>query len=84
MDKEEFSLAPLEGRIVIQEVEDYLEKNKDADVDTMLQYFLEHAKASNCNNVENIKMLFKDLYLFLNVQPQLPLSNKHFIELFLS
>ncbi len=78
MDKEEFSLALLEGRIVIQEVEDYLEKNKDADVETMMNYFLEHAKSSNCNDVDNITMLFKDLYRFLNVQPQLPNTNKQF------
>ncbi len=78
IDDEEFSLTPLENRIIIQDVEDYLEKNKVADVETIMNHFIEHAKANKCDNEENIKLLFNDLAHFLNVQPQLPSTNKQF------
>jgi hypothetical protein len=80
IDDEEFSFAPLENRIIIQDVEDYLKKNKDADVDTIMNHFIEHAKATKCNNEENIKLLFNDLAHFLHVRPQLPETNKQFLQ----
>jgi len=80
IENEEFSLAPLENRIIIQEVEDYLEKNKDIGIDTIMNHFIDHAKTTLCNNEENIKLLFNDLAHFLNVQPHLPATNKQFIQ----
>jgi len=45
-----------------------------------MNYFLERAKENKCNNEENIKLLFNDLADFLNVNPQLPSSNKQFVK----
>jgi hypothetical protein len=78
IDDEEFRLVPLEDRIIIQDVEDYLENVKDADLDTIMNHFIDHAKAIQCNNEENIKLLFNDLAYFLKVRPRLPEINKHF------
>jgi hypothetical protein len=80
IDDEEFSLAPLENRIIIQDVEDYLEKNKDAGMDTIMNHFIDHAQANQCNNEENIKSLFHDLAHFLHVRPRLPETNKQFVK----
>jgi len=80
IDDEEFSLAPLENRIIIQDVEDYLEKNKHADVDAIRNYFIDYAKLNKCNNEENITLLFSDLAHFLNVRPRLPETNRQFIK----
>lgn len=80
IDDEEFSLNPIENRIIIQEVEDYLETHKDADLDTIMNHLFDHATAADCNNEENIKLLFRDLTHFLDVQPQLPAINKEFIQ----
>lgn len=80
IEEEEFSLSPLENRICIQDVDDYLDKNTNADIAAMMDHFLEHAKANKCNNAENIKLLFTDLAHFLKVQPQLPSTNKQFIQ----
>ena len=80
IDDEEFSSAPLENRIIVQDVEDFLRKNKDAGVGTIMDHFIDHAKANHCNNEENIKLLFNDLAHFLNVRPQLPGTDKHFIQ----
>jgi hypothetical protein len=78
IDDEEFSIAPIENRIVIQAVEDYLEKNKDADIPSIMKFFVDHAKATQCNNEENIRLLFEGISQFLHVQPKLPPDNKQF------
>jgi hypothetical protein len=78
IENEEFSLAPLPNRIVIQDVEVYLENNKGVAIEKMLKHFKDLAKDTNCNNEENIKLLFNDLALFLHVQPKLPALNKQF------
>jgi len=78
IEAEEFSLTPLENRLMIQDIEEYLEKNKVTDVATMKSHFIENAKSSNCNNSENIKQLFNDLSGFLTTVPQLPSTDKQF------
>jgi hypothetical protein len=80
IDDEEFSLVPLEDRIIIQDVEDYLEKNKNAGMDALMTHFIDHFKANHCNNEDNIKSLFNDLAHFLIVRPLLPETNKQFIK----
>jgi hypothetical protein len=80
IDDEEFSLTPLENRLIIQDIEDYLEKNKNSSMDKIMSHFIKQAKATKCNNEDNIKLLFRDLAIFLNVQPKLPEINKQFIQ----
>jgi hypothetical protein len=80
IENEEFSLAPLENRIIIQDVEDYLEKNKDESLESIQNHFINLATTSKCNNAENIRLLFTDLAHFLNVVPQLPSINKQFVQ----
>ncbi len=80
IDDEEFSLVPLENRIVIQEVEDFLKKNKNAKLPEVMNFFINHAKETKCNNEANISLLFESLAKFLHVQPDLPNKNKNFIQ----
>ncbi|HEX3007455.1 MAG TPA: hypothetical protein VHO90_07545 [Bacteroidales bacterium] len=79
IEDEEFSLTPLENRITIQEVENYLNDSGEKNIDAIMQYFLEHAKANQCNTEDNLKLLFRDLKEFLVVNPQLPDADKEFI-----
>jgi hypothetical protein len=46
----------------------------------VMKHFMDHAMVSDCNNEENIKLLFRDLENFLKVEPQLPPANKHFVK----
>ncbi len=78
IDEEEYSLTPLDNRLVIQDIEDYLEKNKSLPIDKITSFFLNHAKTTQCNNEESIKLLFTDLADFLNVKPQLPSNAKQY------
>ncbi|NJO68752.1 MAG: hypothetical protein HC830_05260 [Bacteroidetes bacterium] len=79
IEDEEFSLAPLDNRIEIQEVEEYLEKNPNKDLETIMEYFISRAKSSNCNNEDNLRRLFMEFNSFLTVEPKLPAVNKQFI-----
>jgi len=81
IDEEEFSLTPLENRIVIQNVEDYLEKNNNLSIVEIMNYCIDHETSTKCNNEENIILLFNDLAKFLKVQPQLPSIDKQFEEI---
>ena len=79
IEEQEFSAVPLLNRIIIQNVEEYLTDHNDADIQSLMNYFVNYAKATNCNNVDNITLLFNNLSQFITVIPQLPDScNKHF------
>jgi len=80
IEEEEFSHTPLENRIIVQDIEGFLEKNKGADVNAIMNHCFDHATANKCNTEENIKLLFNDLAHFLKVQPQLPAINKQFVQ----
>lgn len=78
IEDEEFSLTALDNRIVIQDVETYLENSKEKDPDKIMEYFLAHAEANNCRREETIRELFAGLKKFLVVEPQLPGLDKKF------
>lgn len=78
IDDEEFSLTPLDNRIVIQDVEKYLENTDEKDLSKILDHFLSHAKSNNCNNEDNLRLLFQELKNFLVTEPQLPNMDKDF------
>lgn len=80
IEEEEFSHTELENRLIIQDIEAYLEKNKSEGLEAIRNFFLEHAKATKCNKEENINQLFNDLTHFLTVVPQLPADNKQFVK----
>jgi hypothetical protein len=78
IDTEEFSFTPLESRIVIQDVEEYIEQNKHKDIEAIRDFFLEKSKVCSCSNEENINKLCDELTAFLKVHPRLPDINKQF------
>jgi hypothetical protein len=80
IEEEEFSHHELDNRMIIQDIEAYLEKNKHEGLAAIRNFFIEHAKATKCNNEENINQLFNDLTHFLTVVPQLPSNDKQFVQ----
>jgi len=80
IDMEEFSLAPLENRLIIQDVEEYLEKLQVTDLDNVAAHFTEIARQNNCKNKDEIESLFKEISDFLVVKSQLPSTEKHFLK----
>jgi hypothetical protein len=80
IDDEEYNLAPIGERIMLQDVEAYLEKNRESSVDDLMNYCLELTKGTTKINEETIKLLFWEFAGFLKVKPQLPGNDKQFIE----
>lgn len=78
IDDEEFDLAPISDRIILQDVEAYLAENKEATVGDLEKYCNKLGKCISANNEENKNMLFRDLCGFLKVEPQLPVTDKKF------
>jgi hypothetical protein len=79
IDSEEFSLTPIENRILFQDMEDYFKNNKVTSAEDIIKYLSERTEATKCNNEENLKLLIRDLTNFLNVEPKLPDLNKQFV-----
>lgn len=79
IEDEEFSLTPIDNRIDILEVEQYLESNRGRDLDTVMEFFVEHARSMQCKTEDNLRALFHDLKSFLEVVPQLPRDDKEFV-----
>ena len=80
IDDEEFSLAPFADRIILQDVEAYLEGKKDSSLKDLENYCLELAKGTTKIKQDNIKLLFQELPVFLKVEPQLPDIKKQFLD----
>ncbi len=79
IDDEEFSHTPLKNRIMIQDAEKFLEENRQPDIEELSAKFLQLTRASECNKEETVKLLFKELGEFLNVQPRLPDPKKQLV-----
>lgn len=79
IDEEEFQLTPLESRLVVQDVEVFLENNKDVKIKDVKAYIDNLAEASSCSSDHHVRQLIVDVDKFLRVQPQLPSMEKEFI-----
>jgi len=79
IDDEEFSLTPIKGLLILQDVLTYLKQNPDSSIDDLMTHCLDLAKESDSRTKENLKLLFTELREFLHVVPQLPATNKQFV-----
>lgn len=80
IEDEEFSLTPLENRIVIQDVEKFLDNSQEKDLDVIMGHMLKYARDNSCSNEDHIRQLFSDLKKFLVVEPQLPDFYKEYVK----
>lgn len=79
IEDEEFSLTPLDNRILIQDVETIIENNSAKDLEDIMELFLDNARTNHCNHEDNIRLLFQDFKKFLKVDPQLPPTEKEYV-----
>jgi hypothetical protein len=80
IDDEEFTIAPLQDLLILQDVISYLQQNTESTVIDLMKFSLEQAKGSKKITKDSIKTLFTELGNFLTVVPQLPDIKKRFIE----
>jgi len=79
IDMEEFSPRPLEGRLCLSDIENYLKENKNISFEEVKTHFLDQAKSKGCNRYENIELMFKGLAEFMHTEPRLPKTDKNFV-----
>lgn len=79
IDDMEFSLTPLEDRLVVQDIEAYLNQNKSARNETLMKHFIKLAHNTCVRNEKSIRRFFEEFARFLVTQPKLPAADKAFI-----
>lgn len=85
IDAEEFSVSPLENRVLLNDVEIYLNENKHLSSDVKKDYFYKKITIPDCtcnkkDIINNVRKLYENLEKFIHVDPRLPLENKKFIK----
>lgn len=79
IDDEEFSHSPMRDRIILQDIEKFLDNNGGEKMESVMDKFQNYARESHCRLEDQISVLSGELSAFLNVQPKLPSMHKHFI-----
>lgn len=69
MDSQCFSLSPMKGRILINEIEDYLNAHPNQTFESLTGFFSNALQAQNC--VDKQQMI-QELGAFLKISPRLP------------
>ena len=82
---EEFNPIRSDELIVLNCIEGFLSKNKNTNFDSLRDYFIGHYRDFNCGHikeeyVEIMGNLFEKLERFINLSPQLPKTDKNFIQ----
>ena len=80
IDDEEFTIAPHQDLLILQDVLSLLQQNTESTVIDLMKFSLEHANGSKKITKDSIKILFTELGKFLTVVPQLPDMKKQFID----
>lgn len=72
IEMEEFNLQPLENKLCICEIENYLDNNPQTTFEQFKIYFSKITENKECKNKDKIINFFDELYNFINVIPKLP------------
>ncbi len=73
VDGEEFSLEPVNGKIILNEVEEFLKLQSASDLDTIEQGFFSRYRTEH---VDCVHRMFRDIKAFTVTVPQLPSGEK--------
>ena len=69
MNSQDFALAPIGERILINDIEEYLNAHPGIRPDAYAEYAIGQTQGCECANMQE---LFKELKLFLETEPRLP------------
>lgn len=77
MNSQDFALAPIGDKMIINDVEEYLNRHPHTKLDAYAEYFMGKAPCRECPNRQK---MFKELEQFLKTEPRLPdASEKDFV-----
>lgn len=71
MDSQYFSLSPLEGRIMVNEIEDYLKQHAGEPFEAYTDFFMQVLRIDQCCNKDRQKLL-DEFAKFIEIVPRLP------------
>jgi hypothetical protein len=77
IDAEEFSISPYDNRMILNDFEQYLNKNKNSDLKEMEEQMIAMNKGKKCREITNF---FKGIREFLYVEPRFPLEQDKIFE----
>ncbi len=77
IDARDFYFVPKEGKIIINDFEEFLNQNNQLSFDEKKDYFLDHILPERCSNMRN---MFEEMRSFIHTEPRLPGENKTYIE----
>jgi hypothetical protein len=75
IEGEEFDLSPLQGKIMLNDVEELIDKNQGRSLEELEKEF---ARFNDHIPGETIRAMFADLSLFISTDPKIPSGNKEF------
>ena len=75
IDPSDFYFTPKEGKIIINDFEDFLNQNKDLSFDEKKDYFIENILSERCNRMRD---MFEEMRSFIHVEPRLPDERKEY------
>jgi hypothetical protein len=76
IDPRDFYITPKEGKIIINDFEDFLNQNKDLSFDEKKDYFIENILSERCSRM---RYMFDEMRAFIHVEPRLPDEHKEFM-----
>ncbi len=77
VDPRDFHFAPQEGRIIINDFEEFLNKNDQLSFDEKKDYFLDRIMPERC---EKMRDMFEEMRGFIHINPRLPDENKKYMD----
>ncbi len=76
VDQEEFLYDPIPGKIMLNNVEEFIKKSKGTDLQVLEEEF---TKAFPTEHTDCVSRMFKDISNFIMTEPRLPSSDKKFV-----
>ena len=76
IEGDEFHLSPLQGKLMLNEVEEIIEKSRGRNLRDIENQF---NKLNNDVSHDSIREMFNDLSVFISTDPKIPEDNKNFI-----
>jgi len=76
IEGDEFHLSPLQGKLMLNEVEEIIEKSRGRNLRDIENQF---NRLNNDVSHDSIREMFNDLSVFISTDPKIPEDNKNFI-----
>jgi len=78
IDPRDFYFTPKEGKIIINDFEDFLNQNKNMSFDEKKDYFIGNILPERCNRMRH---MFEEMRTFIYTEPRLPDECKEYVTL---